>query len=826
MSTDAKAPISAQAQSPAAVRDMEVSHLRDAISRHLTYTVGKDEFAASRRDWLYALSRSVRDRLLERWMNSTRRTYRQDAKRIYYLSLEFLPGRTLSNALIALGLHDECSEALRNLGFDLDELNELEHDPALGNGGLGRLAACILDSMATLGLPGFGYGIRYEYGMFAQRFVDGNQVEQPDHWLVTPNPWEFPRIEVKYTIQFGGRLEQLSSKDVQWVDTDDVLAIAYDTIVPGCNIPAANTLRLWSAAASEGLNLAQFNQGNYTAAVERKNRSENVSRVLYPDDSTAHGHELRLRQEHFFVSASLQDLLRRYFEQHTGVQELPEKVAIHLNDTHPALAIPEMMRLLVDVHHIPWTLAWRLCPRIFSYTNHTLMPEALESWPVELLGRILPRHMKIIYDINELFLDQVRAAHPDDTDLLRRVSIIDESNGRRVRMAYLSVVGCHRINGVSKLHSHLLQETVFADFHKLFPDRFINCTNGITPRRWLALANRGLAGLIDRHIGPDWRVRLEALEQLKALATDHDFMAEFQAVKIANKQQLARYVQEVTGVTIRPDALYDVQIKRIHEYKRQLLNVLQVITRYNRILADPQRDWAPRTVIFAGKSASAYAMAKLIIKLINDVAKTVNADERVRDRLKVVFVPNYGVSVASLIIPAADLSEQISTAGTEASGTGNMKLALNGALTIGTEDGANIEIRDAVGADNMFLFGLQAEEVRKRRAGGYQPRDIYAADPELKQVIDQIAHGTFSPDHPHRFMPIVHALLDHGDHYLLLADYAQYMATHARVDALYADADAWTTMAIRNVAAMGPFSSDRTVLDYAAKVWDVRPLEA
>ncbi|HTD91616.1 MAG TPA: glycogen/starch/alpha-glucan phosphorylase, partial [Burkholderiales bacterium] len=764
MNTDAKAVIDAQAQSSAATRDREISRLHNAISRHLTYTIGKDEFAASRNDWLYALSRAVRDRLVERWMNTTRHTYSQDAKRVYYLSMEFLPGRTLSNALIALGLYDECSEALHKLGFDLDELNVLEHDPALGNGGLGRLAACILDSMATLGLPGFGYGIRYEYGMFAQRFVDGNQVEQPDHWLVARNPWEFLRIEVKYTIQFGGRIEQRSDKVVEWVDTDDVLAIAYDTIVPGSDTDVANTLRLWSAVASEGLNLAQFNQGNYAAAVERKNRSENVTRVLYPDDSTPLGHELRLRQEHFFVSASLQDLLRRYFEKHTGVQDLPEKVAIHLNDTHPALAIPEMMRLLIDVHRIPWTLAWRLCPRIFSYTNHTLMPEALETWPVDLLGRILPRHMKIIYDINELFLDRVREKHPGDVDLLRRVSIIDETNDRRVRMAYLSVVGSQRVNGVSKLHSQLLQETVFADFHKLFPDRFINCTNGITPRRWLALANSGLAGLIDRYIGTDWRKRLDALERLKALATDNDFMAEFQAVKIANKQRLAGYVQEVTGIVIRPDALFDVQIKRIHEYKRQLLNVLHVITRYNRIVAEPQRDWAPRTVIFSGKAASAYAMAKLIIKLINDVATTVNADARVRDRLKVVFVPNYGVSVASLIIPAADLSEQISTAGTEASGTGNMKLALNGALTIGTEDGANIEICDAVGAENMFLFGLQAEAVRKLRADGYHPRDIYTANPELKQAIDQLAHGAFSPDQPYRFMPIVHALLDHGDH--------------------------------------------------------------
>ena len=825
MNTNAKPLLHDQSDGRGAIRDSEVATLRDAIRRHLTYTVGKDDVAAAPRDWLYALSTAVRDHLIECWMDTTRRSYRQDAKRIYYLSMEFLPGRTLSNALIALGLHEVCSESLRELGFDLNELDALEHDPALGNGGLGRLAACFLDSMATLGLPAFGYGIRYEYGMFAQRIVDGQQIEQPDHWLVSGNPWEFPRPEVKYTIQFGGRLEY-HDKAVNWLDTDDVLAMAYDTIVPGYDTPVANTLRLWSATASEVINLSLFNQGNYTAAIERKNRSENVSRVLYPDDSSELGRELRLRQEYFFVSASLQDLLRRYFEKHTGVQQLPEKVAIHLNDTHPAIAIPELMRLLVDVHRIPWTLAWRLCPRIFSYTNHTLMPESLETWPVDLMERVLPRHMKIIYDINELFLDQVRAHHPGDDDLLRRLSIIDEGNGRRVRMAHLSVLASHKVNGVSKLHSQLLQETIFADFHKLLPGRFINCTNGITPRRWLALANPGLAGLIDRHLGKDWRARLNALQQLNALATDHDFMTEFQAVKIANKETLANYVKQVTGVTIRADSLFDVHIKRIHEYKRQLLNVMHVITRYHRILAKPQSDWQPRTVIFSGKAASAYTMAKLIIKLINDVASTINADTRVGGRLKVVFVPNYGVSVASLIIPAADLSEQISTAGTEASGTGNMKLTLNGALTIGTEDGANIEIRDAVGAENIFLFGMNAEGVNKVRAGGYQPRVLYEADRELKLVLDQLASGAFSPDQPDRFMPIVRALLDHGDHYLLLADYADFVATQSRVDDLYADADAWTTMAIRNVAAMGPFSSDRTVLEYAANVWDVKPLSA
>ncbi len=802
----------------------DVESLRASISKHLIYTIGKDAFAASKRDWLYALSTAVRDLLIERWMDTTRRTYQQDAKRIYYLSMEFLPGRTLSNALIALGLHDACSEALRELGLDLDELDVLEPDPALGNGGLGRLAACFLDSMATMGLPGYGYGIRYEYGMFAQRIINGRQVEYPDHWLVSGNPWEFARPEVKYTVQFGGRVDYRDGH-AHWIETNDVFAMAYDTLVPGADNVGVNTLRLWSATSTESIDLSHFNQGNYTAAIERKNHSENVSRVLYPDDSTDRGRELRLRQEYFFVSASLQDLLRRYSEKHAGVELLAEKVAIHLNDTHPAIAIPELMRLLVDIQHIPWTLAWRLCNRIFSYTNHTLMPEALETWPVGMLERVLPRHMKIIFDINEMFLDRVRQGHPEDTELLRRISVIDEDHGRRVRMAYLSVIASHKVNGVSKLHSQLLQDTVFTDFNRILPGRFINCTNGITPRRWLALVNPGLAGLIDRQIGAQWRTRLEALSELAGIAQDDNFLASFQAVKIANKRRLANYVSQVTGVAIDPASLFDVQIKRIHEYKRQLLNVLHVITRYQRILAAPERDWVPRTVIFSGKSASAYFMAKLIIKLINDVAATINADPGTGGRLKVVFVPNYGVSVAGLIVPAADLSEQISTAGTEASGTGNMKLALNGALTIGTEDGANIEIRDEVGADNIFLFGLDADAVRRTRETGYRPRDIYESNPELKTALDMIASGAFSSDEPHRFMPIVHSLLDHGDHYLLLADYAQYVAMQDSVDVLYTNSDAWTRMAICNVASMGAFSSDRTIGEYASNIWGVRSLD-
>ena len=801
----------------------DAESLRKSIAHHLMYTLGKDSTAASQRDWLYAMSMAVRDRLVQRWMDTTRRQYRQNVKRVYYLSMEFLPGRALTNALIALGLYDQCHDAMRALGLDIDELAELEPDPALGNGGLGRLAACFLDSMATLSLPGFGYGIRYEYGMFAQRIVEGRQVEYPDHWLVSGNPWEFARPEVKYTIRFGGRVE-VHDKQAHWMDSDDVLAMAYDTLVPGYGTSAVNTLRLWSATSTEGLNLALFNQGNYTAAIEDKNASENVSRVLYPDDSTEHGRELRLRQEYFFVSASLQDLLRRYFKTHAGVEQLADKVSIHLNDTHPAIAVPELMRLLVDERRIPWTLAWKLTTRIFSYTNHTLMPEALETWPVAMLERVLPRHMKIIFDINELFLDQVRREHGDDPELLRRVSLIDESHGRRVRMAYLSVLASHKVNGVSKLHSQLLRETIFADFDRLFPGRMVNRTNGITPRRWLALANPDLSRLIDHRIGDGWRANLDELVKLRPLATDAAFLTEFAAVKAANKRRLADYISRVTGIALSPDSLFDVQIKRIHEYKRQLLNVLGVITRYNRILANPAGAWVPRTVIFAGKSASAYFMAKLIIRLINDVAAVVNADPRIDGRLKVVFVPNYGVSVARNIIPAADLSEQISTAGTEASGTGNMKLALNGALTIGTDDGANVEIREAVGDDNIFIFGMSTAEVAAARERGYQPREHYAANVELRQVIDQIGSGHFSSEEPTRYHPIVQSLLDHGDHYMLLADHASYMAAQDRVDTLYADQQAWNAMAVRNVAAMGPFSSDRTIREYAEGIWRVQPL--
>lgn len=805
-----------------ALRD--VAAFKRAISNKLMYAIGKDPVSASPEDWLHASAYAVRDQLVERWMKTTRAQYAQDVKRVYYLSMEFLIGRTFSNALLALDILPTVRQALAELDVDLDGLIELEPDAALGNGGLGRLAACFLDSMATLGIPGFGYGIRYEYGMFRQQIIDGRQVEAPDYWLTHGNPWEFPRPAVQYRVRFGGRVEAQGER-LRWVGTEDVLAMAYDTIIPGYATEATNTLRLWSARATEEMDLSAFNQGNYFGAVESKNHSENVSRVLYPDDSTPSGRELRLRQEYFFVSASLQDLIHRYLRTHTGFDALPDKVGIHLNDTHPVLAIPELMRLLIDEHGLSFERAWALAQRVFSYTNHTLMHEALETWPVDLLGRVLPRHLRLIFDINARFLREVTETHGHDTGLMRRLSLVDENGERRVRMAYLAVLASHSVNGVSELHSALMRQSIFADFARLFPARFNNKTNGVTPRRWLAQANPGLAALLDERLGRGWRRQLDRLDGLRDALDEPDFRAAFRAVKRDNKLRLARWVQRHLGIALNPDALFDVQVKRIHEYKRQLLNVLHVVTRYQAILAAPDAGWVPRVVVFAGKAASAYQMAKLVIRLINDVARTVNADARVGDRLKVVFVPNYSVSLAELIIPAADLSEQISTAGTEASGTGNMKFALNGALTIGTLDGANVEMRQTVGPDNIFIFGKTTEEVADIRASGYEPRLFYEGDARLRAALDAIRDGAFSPGEPGRYRQIHDVLVNWGDHYLLLADYASYVETQAQVDALYRDADAWTRKALLNVAGMGPFSSDRTIAQYAQEIWRARPVE-
>ncbi|WP_434114921.1 glycogen/starch/alpha-glucan phosphorylase [Paraburkholderia caffeinilytica] len=800
-----------------------VDALRRSISNRMMYGVGKDAVTAHPHDWLHAAALAVRDRLVARWMKTTRLQYEQDVKRVYYLSMEFLIGRTFTNALLALGIHDQMKEALAGLGVDMDTLVNIEPDAALGNGGLGRLAACFLDSMATLGIPGFGYGIRYEYGMFRQEIVDGEQVEAPDYWLRAGNPWEFPRSEIKYMVHFGGRTVQ-RGEHVEWIDTEHVNATAYDTVIPGYATSATNTLRLWSARATEELDLGAFNRGDYRNAVDTKNMSENVSRLLYPDDSTPAGRELRLRQEYFFVSATMQDLIRRYQRTHSTFGRFSEKVAVHLNDTHPVLAIPELMRLLVDVHHQPWDKAWQHVTKIFSYTNHTLMPEALETWDVEMLARLLPRHLEIIFEINAGFLKHVSEQSGHDGEMIRRISLVDEYGQRRVRMAYLAIVASHKVNGVSKLHSQLMTRDIFADFARIYPDRFTNVTNGITPRRWLAQASPSLSSLIDQQIGKQWRSNLFELEQLRNLRSDGAFIDAFREAKRQNKLRLVQRLAHHTKLHFDPDALFDLQVKRIHEYKRQLLNVLHVIVRYNQIRANPERDWVPRVVMFAGKAASAYRMAKTIIKLIGDVSEKVNHDPLIGDRLKVVFVPNYGVSVAELIIPAADLSEQISMAGTEASGTGNMKLALNGALTIGTMDGANIEICDAVGRDNIFIFGHTADEVDSLRATGYRPRQVYEENPELRMALDQIRSGYFSPDDPRRFSDIFHTLVDWGDHYMVLADFAAFSKAQDEVDARFVDKRGWAESAIENVAGMGQFSSDRTIGEYARNIWHVNPL--
>lgn len=813
--------------------DRDVAAFKRAVANKLIYAVGKDPVAASQDDWLNATSQAVRDQLVERWMMTTRANYAQDLKRVYYLSMEFLIGRTFTNALLAVDLYDTVREALADFGVDMAALSEREPDAALGNGGLGRLAACFLDSMATLGVPGMGYGIRYEYGMFRQRIVDGQQVETPDYWLTRGNPWEFQRPEVNYRVRFGGHVQKregasAASGAADWVDTHDVLAVAYDTIIPGYGTQATNTLRLWSARATEEIDLSAFNRGNYMQAVESKNHSENVSRVLYPDDSTPSGRELRLHQEYFFCSASVQDLLRRYLRNHKTFDQLSEKVSIHLNDTHPVLAVPELMRLLLDEHGMPWDEAWAHTQKVFSYTNHTLMHEALETWPVEMLGRILPRHLQIIYDINARFLATVTQKVGNDVDLMRRLSLVDETGERRVRMAYVAVLASHSVNGVSGLHSELMKQSIFSDFAKIFPERFNNKTNGVTPRRWLAQANPPLAALLDQRIGKGWRRDLSQLEALRPMAAQPAFVRAFRHAKRENKLRLANWVEQHLKIDIDTDAMFDVQVKRIHEYKRQLLNVLNVVTRYHRILdaqaAGTPIDMVPRVVVFAGKAASAYAMAKLVIRLINDVAATINADARVGKLLKVVFLPNYSVSLAEVIMPAADLSEQISTAGTEASGTGNMKFALNGALTIGTLDGANVEMRESVEPENIFIFGNTAPEVADIRARGYQPRDIYEENAELKRVLDAIRDGAFSPGEPSRYQGIYDALVNWGDHYLLLADYASYVAKQAEVDALYRDSDAWTRKAILNVAGMGVFSSDRTIAQYAHEIWRTKPV--
>jgi len=807
---------------------LDTDGIKRSLANCLEYVVGKDLYTATTRDWFNVAAYATRDRLVERWMETMRTYYRQDAKRVYYMSLEFLIGRTLTNSLLNMGIHDAFREALVEIGVDMEVLHDQEPDAALGNGGLGRLAACFLDSMATLGIPGYGYGIRYEYGMFNQRIENGFQVEHPDNWLRYGNPWEFPRPEVLYPVKFNGRVVDYRDENGQrryhWIDTEQVMAMAYDTPIPGYKTNTVNNMRLWSAKATRDFDLYYFNEGNYIKAVEDKNTSEDISKVLYPDDTTTMGRELRLKQQYFFVSASLQDILHRYRKHNEKFDGLPRKVSIQLNDTHPVLAIPELMRIFVDIHKLDWDYAWNLTTRTFSYTNHTLLPEALETWPVALLEKMLPRHLQIIYEINQRFLDEVMHNHPGNVDLLRRTSLIEENGERRVRMAHLAVVGSHTVNGVAALHTELMKDTIFADFHRVYPQKIVNITNGVTPRRWLNHCNPHLAQLITERIGNSWTKNLDELKNLTPFAEDAAFRDEFQATKHSNKCHLANIIKRDLKITVNVDSIFDVHIKRIHEYKRQLLNLLHVITLYNRIRQNPHDSVVPRTVIFGGKAAPAYKMAKLIIKLINDVADIINFDPMVGDKLKVIFFPNYNVSVAEEIIPAAELSEQISTAGTEASGTGNMKFALNGALTIGTLDGANVEMRQEVGEENIFIFGLTAEQIREQRNQNYNPMDYYHGNDELKQVLDMISSGYFSPYAPDLYKPIIDSITTGGDFYFILADYASFIEHQHRVSELYTNQSEWTRKAILNVAGMGKFSSDRTIREYAQHIWQAKPI--
>ena len=802
---------------------LDVEGVKKAIVYKLIFLIGRSPKEASQRDWLNATLHAVRDLVTEGWITTARQSRAEETRRVYYLSMEFLIGRTLSNAMIAEGVYDVAEKALAELNVNLEEIIEKEVDPGLGNGGLGRLAACFMDSLATLAIPAMGYGIRYEYGMFRQKIENGQQVERPDDWLEKGAPWEFMRPSNRFSIDFGGHI-YFEDKKCIWNPAEKVTALAYDQMIPGYKNDSASTLRLWSAHGGELFDLAEFNRGDHLAAVATRSANQNLSRVLYPDDSTWNGRELRLRQEYFLVSASLQDILRRHLRTHGTLDNLADKVAIHLNDTHPALAIPELMRILIDLHGYSWQNAWDVTRRIFSYTCHTLMSEALETWPVEMMAKILPRHLQMIFEINDHFLEYVKTYVTTDMDFIRRVSLIEEGYQRKVRMGWLSVVGSHKVNGVAAIHSDLMVTSTFADFARIYPERFTNVTNGVTPRRWLAVANPKLAALFDQYIGSEWRCDLSQIEKLKAFADKGEFKRAVADIKYDNKVKLAQYVKKTLDIDLAPHALFDVQVKRIHEYKRQMLNMLHIIARYNEMLAHPEKDWQPRVFILAGKAASAYYAAKQTIRLINDVANVINNDERLKGRLKVVFIPNYSVSLAQLIIPAADISEQISLAGTEASGTSNMKFALNGALTLGTLDGANVEILDNVGEDHIFIFGNTVEQVEALRREGYRPFDYYQNDEQLREVIDQIIRGDFSPEEPNRYHSLIQGLQYH-DYYQSFADFRSYVEAQKAVDKKYQDRDVWIASTIQNMVNMGFFSSDRTILEYAKNIWKIEPLK-
>lgn len=809
---------------------LSVETLRRAFADNLFYIQGKYDSIATPNDYYMALAYTLRDRLLQRWLKTIKTYLEQNVKVVYYLSAEFLMGRHLGNSLINLEIYEKVREAVRQSGLDLDELLEQEPDPGLGNGGLGRLAACFLDSLATLGVPAVGYGIRYEFGIFHQGMQDGWQMEIPDKWLRYGNPWEIERPDGTVEVKYGGHTELFTDDKghyrVRWVAGQTVIGIPFDTPVPGYDTNTVNTLRLWKAESGEDFNFQAFNSGDYDGAVAQKMRSETISKVLYPNDNTPQGRQLRLEQQFFFVSCSLQDIIRRHLLLNKNLDNLHESAAIQLNDTHPAVSIAELMRLLMDEHQLDWAKAWHITQHTFAYTNHTLMPEALERWPVSLFGSLLPRHMEIIYEINHRFLSDVKTWYPDDDELLSRLSIIEENHGdKQVRMAHLACVGSHVVNGVAALHTDLLKQDVLKDFYKLWPERFQNKTNGVTPRRWVLLSNPKLSNLIDEKIGnKKWLTHLDELRKLEPFAEDESFRDRWDQIKLHNKQKLAEYIERHECIEVDPHSLFDIQVKRIHEYKRQHLAILYVITLYNRIKQNPQIDIQPRTFIFGGKAAPGYYMAKLVIKLINAVASVVNGDPDVHGRLKVVFLSNFSASLGQRIYPAADLSEQISTAGKEASGTGNMKFSMNGALTIGTLDGANIEIREEVGAENFFLFGLTTGEVYDTKAKGYHPQQYYKNNAELKGVIDRISSGHFSGGNTDMFKPLIDSLM-HRDDYMLFADYQAYIDCQEEVSKAYRDREGWIKKSILNVARTGKFSSDRTIREYCDEIWHVKPVK-
>lgn len=811
--------------SPAFLSNPDPAALAEEILEVLKYRVGKDITVATPHDWLTASIKAVRDRIVDQWIAATKAAYERQQKRVYYLSLEFLIGRLMRDAFSNIGLMDAVRQALASLNVDLDVIATLEPDAALGNGGLGRLAACFMESMATVDIPAHGYGIRYANGMFRQELQDGWQVELPETWLDHGNPWEFERRERAFEVGFGGQVQAVTGEDGQvqryvWKPGERVLAVAYDTPIVGWRAKRVNTLRLWAGMPVDPILLDKFNAGDHIGALAESNKADALSRVLYPADAHMAGQELRFRQEYFFSSASLQDILQRHLSQYGDLASLPDKAAIHLNDTHPAIAVPELMRLLMDVHGMEFERAWDITTRTFAYTNHTLLPEALESWPVTLFDRLLPRHMQLVYAINAHVLAEARATGRFDGEQIARISLIQENGERRVRMGNLAFVGSHSINGVSALHTTLMKETVFADLHALYPSRINNKTNGITPRRWLFQCNPGLAELVRDAIGDRFLDDIDALQELDRLAGDAAFREKFAAVKRANKVRFAEMVARRLGIKVDPSALFDVQIKRIHEYKRQLLNILEAVALYDQIRSHPERNWLPRVKFFGGKAAPSYHNAKLIIKLANDVAKVINGDPAVHGLLKVVFVPNYNVSAAEVMIPGADLSEQISTAGMEASGTGNMKFALNGALTIGTLDGANVEIRERVGEENIFIFGLKAEEVAERRRNGYQPRAIIEGSRELSQAISAVSSGVFSPGDTERYRALMDSLYE-SDWFMVAADFDAYASMQRAVDEVWLNSAEWNARAIRNVARVGWFSSDRTIREYAKDIWNV-----